>query len=91
LREDWIDRKTNFPLDQPVWAAVPRQCPGCDELGRVQSRVPRQMRGVHVVLIPFSHLEDGEDEIHHREVPQPEPDQGEVVNPATKPGNAKMT
>lgn len=64
LAEDWVDDK-NFPLEQPVWAAVARKCYGCEEIERIRSRIPDKLKGVQVRLILFDELEDDDFEIYN--------------------------
>lgn len=61
LPEDWVDER-NRPLDEPVWAAVARHCHGCDEMERLQEKVPKRIKGTYVAFIPFAHLTDDDDD-----------------------------
>lgn len=59
VEADWIDPATRHFVDVPKWEATTFRCPGCAELERVGAEVPRDERGVRVVLLPFD--EDGEE------------------------------
>lgn len=47
-----------MPLDEPIWAAVSRRCLGCEDLERTRDRIPQQVKGASVALIPFRDLDD---------------------------------
>lgn len=60
LAEDWVDDR-GFPLEQPVYAAVVHTCYGCQEIEHIRSKIPKQLQGSHVVLIPFDQLDENKD------------------------------
>ena len=63
LREDWVDDE-NFPLEEPLYAAVVRHCYGCEEITKIRDKIPSQLKGSYVVLIPSSNLEESDFEIY---------------------------
>lgn len=64
VEADWIDPATRHFHDRPKWAATTFRCPGCAEVERVGAEVPRDERGVRVVLLPF---EDNDEEVNDGE------------------------
>jgi hypothetical protein len=41
--EDFRD-EDGKPLDEPMWYAVIRHCPGCEDLGTVRKEIPEKMK-----------------------------------------------
>ena len=49
---DWFDPVARRPLDDPKWEATTMRCHGCAELEAVSEDIPREEKGVRVVLLP---------------------------------------
>lgn len=67
-REDFLeeDEEGNAkPLEEPLWYAVHKQCPGCEEFEQVDKALKEEQRrrGMFTTFIPAEDLDEDSDEV----------------------------